>query len=223
MKPKVNVVYFPGTNCQRETVRAFDTVGADVRVVFAEDAVNGRDRLDDADILCLPGGFSYGDHIRGGAVAAAMLTLGLAPQLAACREKPILCICNGFQIGVKAGLFGDGLTLAVNTSGTFLHRANQRHQVPDDHGTLWLKGLEGETLTFPCAHGEGRFIYTNRNGWRPALRYPADENPDGSVEDIAGIGDETGRIFGLMNHPERAQHRPINLAIFENGVNAVRG
>jgi phosphoribosylformylglycinamidine synthase subunit PurQ / glutaminase len=221
MKPRVNVVYFPGTNCHRETISAFTKVGANARLVFAEDACDGKDRIDDADVICLPGGFSYGDHIRGGMVAAALLSLGLASQLEACKQKPLLCICNGFQIGVKAGFFGQGVTLAVNASGTFLHRSNQRHIVPEDHGTLWLAGLERQTLTFPCAHGEGRFFFTDRRGWHPALRYPSAENPDGSLEDIAGITDPTGRIFGLMDHPERAQHRDLNLTIFENGVKAV--
>ena len=218
MKKRVNVLYFPGTNCQRETLRAFEAVGGAARLVFASDVLAGRDRMDDADVLCIPGGFCYGDHVRAGLIAGAMLSLGVRDQLDACRRRPILCICNGFQIGVRTGLFGDGLTLTINERGTFFHQPFQRHVVPQDHGTPWLKGMEGATLRFPCAHGEGNLVFTHRDGWRPALRYPEGENPDGSMENIAGITTPDGLVFGLMNHPERAQHRPENLEIFRNGL-----
>jgi phosphoribosylformylglycinamidine synthase len=222
MKPTVNVVYFPGTNCQRETMLAFERVGAKASLVFASDLLEGRARLDSADILCIPGGFSFGDHIMGGLVASVLLTHGVAEQLAACRQRLILGICNGFQIAMRAGLFGRGVTLTWNDCGAFQDIADQRHLVLEGHGTPWLQGLEGETLTFPCAHGEGKFIYTSRDGWREALRYPAGENPDGSMDGIAGITTPDGRVFGLMNHPERAQHRDANLQFFENGVKWVR-
>jgi phosphoribosylformylglycinamidine synthase len=156
-------------------------------------------------------------------VAAALLTLGLGAQLDPYKSKPILCICNGFQIGVKAGFFGKGITLAVNETGTFVHRAAQPHIVPHNHDTFWLNGLEGQILIFPCAHAEGNLTFTSRTGWRPALFYPCGENPDGSAENIAGVTSLSGEVFGLMNHPERAQQRQENLTIFENGVRAVRG
>lgn len=222
MKPTVNVVYFPGTNCQRETVLAFERVGAEARVLFASDLLHGRARLDSADILCIPGGFAFGDHVMGGLVSAVLLTHGAGEQLAACRTRPILGICNGFQIGMRAGLFGKGMTLTWNDCGTFQDIANQRHIVSPSHGTPWLRGLEGESLRFPCAHGEGKFIYTSHEGWRAALHYPEDENPDGSTDNVAGIATNDGLVFGLMNHPERAMHREANLRIFENGVNFVR-
>jgi phosphoribosylformylglycinamidine synthase subunit PurQ / glutaminase len=221
MKPRVNVLYFPGTNCQRETLHAFEMAGGTARQVFAEDVLSGRDRMDDADILCIPGGFCYGDHVRAGLIAGSLLSIALCEQLEECRKRPVLCICNGFQIGVRAGFFGRGVTLANNDSGTFLNRPWQKHLVPDDHGTVWLKGLEGMALEFPCAHGEGKFLYTSRDGWHPALYYPADQHPDGTTQDIAGIATPDGLVFGLMNHPERAAFRDENVEIFRNGLRAV--
>jgi phosphoribosylformylglycinamidine synthase len=221
MKPRVNVLYFPGTNCQRETLHAFGMAGGTARQVFAEDVLAGRDRMDDADILCIPGGFCYGDHVRAGLIAGSLLSIALKDQLDACRKRPVLCICNGFQIGVRAGLFGHGVTLSNNDSGTFLNRPWQKHLVPAGHGTLWLKGLEGMALEFPCAHGEGKFLFTSREGWHPALYYPADQNPDGTTDEIAGIATPGGLVFGLMNHPERAVFRDENVEIFRNGLRAV--
>lgn len=223
MTPTVNVVYWPGTNCERETLHAFRSVGAEARLVFFHDLKTGAARLDDADLLCIPGGFSYGDHVGGGALAALSMRAWLADQLAACRARPILCICNGFQIGIRTGLFGEGVTLTYNASGTFHHDADQPHLVDAENDSPWLEGLGGMELRFPCAHGEGRFLFTDRQGWRPALRYPADRNPDGSMEHIAGITSADGLALGMMNHPERALRDPKNLAIFENGVDFVRG
>jgi phosphoribosylformylglycinamidine synthase len=223
MSVKVNVLYFPGTNSQRETARAFEHVGAKARITFLTDVLAGQQRLDDADILCLPGGFAYGDHVGAGTIAALHLTRQLADQLAACRRRPILCICNGFQVGVRAGLFGPDLTLTVNEQGTFRNVHDQPHLVDPENDSLWLTGLAGTTLRFPCAHGEGRFLFTQRNTWRTALRYPPGQNADGSTEGIAGITTTDGLVLGLMNHPERAQHDPLNLEFFRNGVQAVRG
>lgn len=223
MKPSVNVLYFPGTNCQRETLRAFTLVGAYPRQVFVSDVIAGKDRMDDADILCVPGGFTFGDHVRAGVIAGTVLSTALGQQLDACRKRPVICICNGFQIGLSAGLFGTNVTLTTNECGTFQNRPQQHHVVPQNHSTIWLKGLEGKVLTFPCAHAEGRFIYRSQNGWVPSLYYPSETNPDGSMDDIAGISTPDGLVFGLMDHPERATFLDENLEIFENGVRAVRG
>lgn len=203
-------------------MRAFARAGADPRLRFVDDLASGRARLDDADILCIPGGFSYGDHLGAGNVAALLLRTRLRAQLDACRKRPMLCICNGFQISVRAGCFGPGLTLAENACGTFRNIPEQTHTVDAASGCVWLAGLDGETLVFPCAHGEGRLVYTRTEGWRPALRYPPDENPDASMDDLAGIASTDGLVLGLMNHPERALHRSENLTIFENGIRAAR-
>jgi phosphoribosylformylglycinamidine synthase subunit PurQ / glutaminase len=223
VRPTVNVLYLPGTNCQVETMRAFRRVGATPRLLFGTELLSGARRLDDADILCLPGGFSFGDHLGAGSVAALMLRTALGRQLAACRERLMLCICNGFQIAVRAGCFGPGIALAANDSGTFRNVPDQPHVVAADNGSPWLAGLQGRRLVFPCAHGEGRFRYTDRGSWRVALRYPDDANPDGSTAGIAGVTTADGLVFGLMNHPERAIAAEANLAIFANGVRAARG
>lgn len=224
MKPTVNVLYLPGTNCQVETMRAFRRAGAEPRLLFLADVAAGRDRLDGADILCVPGGFSFGDHLGAGAVAGVLLRTRLAGQFAACAGRPMIAICNGFQILVRAGRFGPGVALKVNSSGTFENRPDQRHLVEPGNGSPWLAGLGGAALTFPCAHGQGRFVHdpsVAEPGWSPALRYPPDDNPDGSMDGIAGITSADGLAFGLMNHPERALDPEVRMAFFENGVRAV--
>jgi phosphoribosylformylglycinamidine synthase subunit PurQ / glutaminase len=220
VKPTVNVLYFPGTNCHAETVRAFERVGARAELVFASDVVAGRARLDGADILCLPGGFSFGDHVGAGVIAGLLVHTRMAEQYAACRRRPIIAICNGFQIAVQLGAFGPGVALEANDSGTFRNVPHQPHRVLDNPSP-WLRGLSGETLRFPCAHGEGRFTFLDRSGWLPALAYPPGENPDGSTDDIAGVTTPDGLVLGLMNHPERSQD-DAPFAIFENGVLATR-
>jgi phosphoribosylformylglycinamidine (FGAM) synthase-like amidotransferase family enzyme len=222
MKVSINILYFPGTNCQRETVLAFQRVGAEPNIIFLTDILAGRRRLDDADVLCIPGGFSFGDHIAAGAIAGLFLKTKLADQLENCRKRPILCICNGFQIGVRAGLFGSSVALTVNNSGTFRHVKEQAHYASTKNSSFWLDEIRGETLFFPAAHGEGRFVFATQEGWEPALLYSPAENPDGSMGEIAGITTADGLILGIMNHPERAQHDPLNLQIFQNCIRWVR-
>jgi phosphoribosylformylglycinamidine synthase len=217
-KVTVNVLYLPGTNCHRETLEVFRRLGATPRLSFITDIVAGRDRLDSSDILCLPGGFSFGDHVAAGVLGAIYLKSKLQEQLAACRSRPILGICNGFQTAVRAGLFGPHVTMTFNTCGTFRDVRDQVHIVDPQNHSGWLAGLAGEPLAFPCAHGEGRFVYRKRAGWLPALSYPPDANPDGSMDDIAGVTSEDGLVFGLINHPERAQRSDRNLEIFRNGL-----
>jgi len=217
---RVNILYTPGTNCQHETAHAFRRAGAEPQIMLLSDLLEGRTRLQDADLICLPGGFSFGDHAGAGNVAAWCLKTRLADQLEAAREKPMLCICNGFQIAVRAGAFGD-VSLAVNESGTFFDEPQQAHQVVADNASLWLDGLQGKTLRFPCAHGEGRFLFASRTGWTPALVYPQGDNPDGSRESIAGVTTPDGLVLGLMNHPERAADSEAS-ELFANAVRAVR-
>jgi phosphoribosylformylglycinamidine synthase len=222
VKPTVNVLHLPGTNCQTETLRAFRDAGANPRLVYLADLQAGRDRLDGADILCLPGGFSFGDHVAAGAAAGLLLRTTLRDQFAACQRRPMMAICNGFQIAARAGCFGPGLTLATNSSGTFHDVPDQPHQVTTGNPSPWLTGLAGATLRFPCAHGEGRLGYTTTHHWRTALHYPANANPDGSTDNIAGITTPDGLTLALMNHPERAPDPDVRLALFRNGVHAAR-
>jgi phosphoribosylformylglycinamidine synthase len=222
MKPTVNVLYLPGTNCQAETARAFRHAGAQPRLIFLADVLAGHARLDNADILCLPGGFSFGDHIAAGAIGGLILRTNLRQQFQACLRRPMICICNGFQIALRAGCFGSGVALATNHTGTFHDRPDQPHQIAGGNLSPWLSGLAGATLRFPCAHGEGRFLHRQSTGWRPALHYPPGTNPDGSAGDIAGITTPDGLAFGLMNHPERARDADTRLAFFANGIQGAR-
>jgi phosphoribosylformylglycinamidine synthase len=155
-----------------------------------------------------------------------MLRTRLAEQFRACADRPMIGICNGFQIILRAGRFGPNVSLKVNDSGTFENRPGQWHVLADDNTSPWLADLGGATLTFPCAHGECRFAYEPQAafepvGWKAALRYPAGENPDGSDADIAGITSVDGMALGLMNHPERSIDPDTQIAFFENGVKAV--
>jgi len=221
MSVRVNVLYMPGTNCHRETLRAFERVGGDPRLVFLHDLLAGEARLSDADVVCLPGGFSFGDHVGAGNVAAQFLTRRLREQLDECLERPMICICNGFQIAARAGLFGE-ITLRINSEGTFCDEPRQEHRVCPENDSFWLSGLGGETLVFPCAHGEGRLEIGSRAGWLPALTYPSHTNPDGSASDIAGVTTPDGRVLGLMDHPERNPVSERALVLFRNGVIAAR-
>jgi phosphoribosylformylglycinamidine synthase len=221
MSVRANILYLPGTNCHRETAHAFRRVGAEPQVVFLSDLLGGRGRLSDADVVCLPGGFSFGDHAGAGNVAAWFLKTRLADQLAEACAKPMICICNGFQIAARAGVFGE-VSLVVNENGTFLDEARQQHVAVDANRSFWLDGLRGSTLRFPCAHGEGRFVFASHDGWTPAFTYPRGTNPDGSTDDIAGVTTPDGNVLGLMDHPERAPDSPQVLDLFANAVRAAR-
>jgi phosphoribosylformylglycinamidine (FGAM) synthase-like amidotransferase family enzyme len=220
--PLVNVLYAPGTNSHKETIYAFERVGARAQLLMLSDVLGGERRLDEGDALCIPGGFSYGDHMGAGTLAGRFLQLKLSDQLASAARKPIIAICNGFQTAVRAGLFGEGVALTVNEAGTFRNIIRQPHIV-EDSSCVWLQGMAGQTLRFPCAHGEGRFVFRDKVGWEAALRYPDGQNPDGSADDIAGITSPDGLVLGLMDHPERLLDEPGTLDIFANGVKAAAG
>lgn len=227
-KPTAGVLYAPGTNSHQETLVAFERAGASSRLLFLTEILAGNQALDDCDVLCIPGGFSFGDHLGAGALAGAYLREKLNVQLQSALRKPVLAICNGFQTAMRAGVFGSRVALDINESGTFHHEMYQHHVVDVSANCVWLRGLEGEELQIPCAHGEGRFTYRPEVSaasdayWRPALRYPQGANPDGSMDDIAGICTSDGMVFGLMNHPERLLSDPRNQRIFINGVEAAR-
>ena len=254
MEPvKVVVLKAPGANCDAETAYAFELAGAQPDLVWVEELKERPGRLDDYRILAIPGGFTYGDDLGAGRLLANELTHRLSDALEAFlrKERLILGVCNGFQALVKAGILpagrvgaGQEVTLTWNDSGRFEDRWVVLK--PEFNLCIWTQGIE-EPIELPVAHGEGKFVpkdptvleqllgygqivlhYSDAQG-RPA-GYPW--NPNGSVGNIAGICDPTGRVFGLMPHPERhvtalqhprwtreRRHRPGDgLQIFRNGV-----
>ncbi|MBU1124999.1 MAG: phosphoribosylformylglycinamidine synthase I [Candidatus Omnitrophica bacterium] len=258
-RPKVCILRTAGTNCDKETAAAFARVGADAELVHINRLIGKERRLSEFQIFALPGGFSYGDDIAAGKILANELKNLLAQDLRGFIDdgKLIIGICNGFQILVKTGLlpgndsFTQEATLAINDSAKFEDRwvylrAPERQSARAPEKCIWTKGLP-EIIYLPVAHGEGKFIAKDRkvlarlkkkrqivfqycDAQGELSAYPA--NPNGSQEHIAGICDSTGRILGLMPHPERhmdaMQHPRFRamqgskegdgLQIFRNGV-----
>ena len=223
MGPKVLVLRTAGTNCDYETEYAFQLAGAETALVHINRLITGRANLNEFHILALPGGFSYGDDVAAGILLANEIKHKLRDLLQNFVDsgKLIIGICNGFQVLVRAGLLpglnsqiAQEATLAMNTSAKFecrwVYLKTQKSSCAFTHGLKWR-------LYLPVAHAEGRFTapsqildeiesnrqvvfrYVSRFGGIPS--YP--ENPNGSDLHIAGICDPTGRIFGMMPHPER--------------------
>ncbi|RJP33910.1 MAG: phosphoribosylformylglycinamidine synthase I [Phycisphaerales bacterium] len=218
---RVLVLRGPGINCDEETVLGWQMAGAEPQLLHVNRLVERPGVLEEFQILTVPGGFSYGDDIAAGAVFASVLRDRLAAPLRRFVDAGggVLGICNGFQILVKAGLLpGPGVdvrvTVTFNDSARFEARW-VRLQVATDR-CVYLRA--GSTLELPVEHGEGRVITDGdvstgalERGGYVAVRYVGDdgrpagypENPNGSVAGIAGLCDATGRVFGLMPHPDR--------------------
>jgi phosphoribosylformylglycinamidine synthase len=222
MTPSVAILYAPGTNCHEETAAALERAGLASELVLLHDLLNGQKRLDRHWAAVVPGGFSYGDHLGAGRVFATVLVSRLQDQLTDFVEagKPLLGVCNGFQVLTEAGILpgrkpGERtLALVENDSARFEDRV-VRLAVADEESP-WTAGLSGRVLQMPSAHAEGRalwgvpapgggarvaFRYCGGDG-RPTTHYP--ENPSGAPDAVAGITDTTGLVLGLMPHPERA-------------------
>ncbi|MEK7534733.1 MAG: phosphoribosylformylglycinamidine synthase subunit PurQ [Patescibacteria group bacterium] len=282
IKPKALVLKADGTNCDEETAFAFSLIGGDSHIVHINELRTNNYKLNDFQILAIPGGFSYGDDVVSGKILAVELTSFFSEELqkfVARKDTLTIGICNGFQVLIRTGLLPFGTigkmqaTLTNNDSGhfecrwinlkiepkskcVFLNNSNT-----SDGGRLILSEVEGEAMTpprwtnnkimsFQVAHGEGKFFtkdsvmekiekeklvvfrYVNSLG-KPTQKYP--DNPNGSLHSIAGICDTTGRIVGLMPHPERfifrEQHpnwrrfkinKPEGLPIFENMIKYVK-
>lgn len=221
--PKVLVLRTAGTNCDKETAFAFESCGAKADFVHVNELKNRQKKLSDYQILALPGGFSYGDDVAAGKILANELKYKLIEDIKEFlnKGKLVIGICNGFQILVKSGLLPGSLalkqevTLTMNDSGKFEDRWVYLKSLQSK--CVWTKDLSA-LIHLPVAHGEGKFIYTDRlvlerlrNNGQIVFQYCNESglskayplNPNGSQEDIAGICDETGRILGLMPHPER--------------------
>ena len=200
--PKALLLKYPGTNCDAETARALQAVGFETQVLPI--ALLESHSLDDVQMVVFSGGFSYGDYVMSGRFAklATLSKLGEGLRPFVDKGGYALGICNGFQILTQLGLLPEG-SLIHNTSGRFICRwAGLRK----NSASPYLNDVPDE-FELPVAHAEGRFVGVAdaagdyvKNG-RAALLYTADVN--GSTHQIAGLQDETGRVFGLMPHPER--------------------
>lgn len=231
--PRVCVLRAPGTNCDVETAFAFESSGATPETMHLFRLLEQPARLSDFQILCIPGGFSYGDDIGAGVVFASQLRAHLYDAIHQFlqADKLVLGICNGFQTLLKAGVLPDGqaswqrlqqapndTTLTWNDNGKYTARwVRLKVQSPRN---VFLRGLD--ELDLPIAHAEGRLVTHDptlltkwQSGGQAVLTYTdwlADgshvapgwsSNPNGSLGDLAGLGDSTGRVLGLMPHPER--------------------
>lgn len=226
-KPNVCILKTDGINCDEEMSYAFEIANGNPETVHVNQLRSGERKLGNYSILALPGGFSYGDDIASGKVLSNELTSFLSDQLGDFKnqEKPIIGVCNGFQVLVRTGLLPAGelgkqvATLSTNEIGRFECR-----WIDLAVGNTVCKFIKPEDFTeqpmsMQIAHGEGRFIagdniideinknkqvvfrYSTPDMQRPS-GYP--ENPNGSMDDIAGICDPSGIIIGMMPHPERS-------------------
>jgi phosphoribosylformylglycinamidine synthase subunit PurQ / glutaminase len=248
VKPKTLILRTAGTNCDAETQHAFELAGATVEKLHLNRVLADPSLLNDYQLLALPGGFSYGDDIAAGKILASQIVHHLNEPLRRFIEagKPIIGICNGFQVLVKtdllpgalAGATGQTATLTHNNTGRFICRWVRVK--PVGQHCIWTHGID--ELELPIAHGEGQFMPGSaavrqalKDNDQIALVY-ADENPNGSTDDIAGVCDASGLVFGLMPHPERfvsQQQHPAwssrkssdtegaGLAMFKNAVRHV--
>ena len=203
----VAVVRFPGSNCDDD---AFHVVGR-VMAQPVRFAWHKETSLGDAEAVVLPGGFSYGDYLRAGAMAANSPIMGAVKAFAE-KGGPVLAICNGYQIACEAGLLDGALTR--NASLHF--ECRDVHLLVEGKPTPWTRAIPaGRVLRIPIAHAEGRFVHPNveqlEKEGRIVFRYvdptggaTESANPNGSMANIAGTCNARGNVVGLMPHPERA-------------------
>jgi len=234
------ILYAPGTNCHEETAAALEQAGGRSELVLLRDLLERKTDLDRYQAAIIPGGFSYGDHLGAGRVFATILVAQLRDQLMEFLRagKPVLGVCNGFQVLTEAGILpcrtpGNRVMALVENESSHFEDRKVRLLVSAEP-SLWTEGLSGRVLRMPVAHGEGRplirenepikglhvaFQYCDEAG-HPTVRYPS--NPNGAAEGVAGITDESGMVMGLMPHPERASlpehYSQDGLEVFRNLV-----
>ncbi|TFJ92617.1 phosphoribosylformylglycinamidine synthase subunit PurQ [Lentibacillus salicampi] len=197
---KFAVIVFPGSNCDRDMYYALhDVLGMEADLVWYE-----HSNLENYDAILLPGGFSYGDYLRSGAIASAS---GVMQQIKAHAEagKPVLGVCNGFQILLEAGL----LPGAMLPNKTLSFMCHYEALAVANHETSFTTGFDkGEIIHLPIAHGDGNYFVDDatlselKKSNRIVFTYT--NNPNGSAADIAGIINSQGNVLGMMPHPERA-------------------
>lgn len=227
----IGIVVFPGSNCDADTYHVLrDVLGHDARYVWHQET-----SLDGLDAVILPGGFSYGDYLRAGVIASTSPVVRALRGYAA-TGRPVLGICNGFQTLVETRLLPGALLL--NAPGEFRCRhVRIRVERTDTPFTCALR--EGDVLRIPIAHGEGRYYLTDQELGRMSLerqiafRYcdaaghiTLEANPNGAIDNIAGVASVSGTVLGLMPHPERASEAIVGsadgLRILESLVQWIR-
>jgi phosphoribosylformylglycinamidine synthase len=218
----VGVLLFPGSNCELDVVEALARVGASGRVVW-----HGATSLGDVDAVVVPGGFAHGDYLRPGAIARFSPVMSALADFAA-SGAPVVGICNGFQVLTEAGLLPGALQ---KNAGLKFLCTTASLRVDSVDSALTSQSSIGDVLRIPINHFEGNYTCSPetlaelRSENRIVLRYI--DNPNGSVDDIAGITNEGRNVVGLMPHPERASHELIGsvdgLPLLESLVAAAQG
>ncbi len=198
----VGVVLFPGTNCEADVIEAVRALGGEAEIVWHGDRQLGAS----IDAVVLPGGFAHGDYLRTGAIARFSPVMGAVSAFAA-RGGPVIGICNGFQVLCEAGLLPGALK--KNAGLKFLCQP-AAITVETDRTVLTSEASVGQVLTIPINHFEGSYTCSSetlaqlRSDERVVFRYVG--NPNGALDDIAGVCNEDRNVVGLMPHPERASH-----------------
>jgi phosphoribosylformylglycinamidine synthase I len=196
---RVGVVVFPGTNCEHDVVRAVEVLGGTADLLWHADRALG-----DVDAVVVPGGFAHGDYLRTGAIARFSPVMEAVARFAAA-GGPVVGICNGFQILTEAGLLPGALQ---KNAGLKFRCETVACRVATDRTALTRGVATGTVLALPINHFEGNYtcdaetLARLRDLDQVVLRYV--NNPNGSVDDIAGVANEAGNVVGLMPHPERA-------------------
>lgn len=199
-RTRIGILQFPGSNCDSDCIKIFKIhFGIELETIW-----HTQKMLPKLDGLILPGGFSFGDYLRGGALAAHLPVMTSVKEFAN-KGGAILGICNGFQILTEARILPG--VLLKNASGKFICKSIELNFSRGD--SVYHKTLGGLRLKIPIAHGEGRYYIDDRDMQKLKDRGGivcsyADENPNGSLSQIAGVVSPNGRVFGLMPHPERA-------------------
>ena len=229
--PRVLILRAPGTNCDEETAFAFERAGASVERVHVNRLIENPALKDRYQVLCVPGGFSYGDDIAAGRILATRLRQHLADLVQAFvhgnGDRLVLGICNGMQVLMRLGVLTEGVGESDGTPATLTWNNHGRFEdrwvnlAVDKTPCVFLQGVE--QMYLPMAHAEGKFVAADaevlnqlRDQERLAIRYsegvqggvqddvlPFPHNPNGADANVAGVCDASGRVFGLMPHPER--------------------
>lgn len=244
MKPKALVLRGAATNCDMETAAAYRYCGAAVETAHINELLKRFVKLENYDMLALPGGFSYGDDISAGKIFALKIrTLRDDFEKFIKAGKPVIGICNGFQVLVKTGYLPENskgermATLFLNDVGHFICKWVKIRTNPKSP-CLFTRGLPPE-FELPVAHGEGKFIPASSQALDEITKNNLNtlsyiENPNGSAADIAGICNNAGNLFGLMPHPERTffglqeqkkgkkKFLSVGYAFFKNAVEYAR-